>query len=486
MKYHMTSNARLTTLGLQTLFGVTKKIYLCLFVSVLVFTVWLLGCVLAFEPQVSLLATWSTSSLKVHFLSKKVGFSAKSSHYFQAKRLSPLKYREHEASDTGTTLLKLDTRTPPVVYDVKKDITPQSLRKTGINIPLVLAILANQALVFFGASFLAVGSLFFTDGLSIFAQLPETFRWVGGDVTSSAEFGVSSSQFLFGAVGSLPSIFIGTLMERSDKRKFANTNFSTIIMVMTIFGRRNAPPKEFIPEQYRNMSFPTSSTLSVFISSLIIAGITGFCEEFVFRCEIPSIITHYTGSAAVAFLGQALLFGLGHASPRSNLTENGIVMSLQVVNGLCFGLLYVLTGGDIVPCMIAHAIYDFQVFFFTWLSTNAQIEYADRMYLEPLPQDVQRTVSQLRVGDDNTVRTCKRLFYTFDYDKNKSLSLSEVRRGISYLWLQLGSRAPPPETLVDSFFFSCTEGRGERMRFPEFVKLFTALQQSQGMKTIAQ
>jgi membrane protease YdiL (CAAX protease family) len=401
--------------------------------------------------------------LKIGFLRKKVGFSGKCSHYFQAKRLSPLKYREHEASDTGTTLLKLDTRTPPVVYDVKKNITPQSLRKTGINIPLVLAILANQALVFFGASLLAVGCLFFTDGLSAFAQLPETFRWAGGDATSAAEFGVSSSQFLFGAVGSLPSIFIGTLMERSDKRKFANTNFSTIIMVMTVFGRRNAPPKEFIPKQYRNLSFPTSSTLTVFVWSLIIAGITGFCEEFVFRCEIPSIITHYTGSAALAFLGQALLFGLGHASPRSNLTENGIV-----------------------PCMIAHAIYDFQVFFFTWLSTNAQIEYADRMYLEPLPQDVQRTVSQLRVGDDNTIRSCKRLFYTFDYDKNKSLSLSEVRRGISYLWLQLGSRAPPPEKLVDSLFFSCTEGRGERMRFPEFVKLFTALPQSQGVKTFSQ
>lgn len=475
MNHHTTPSTRLSALGPQTWVGVRNKTHPSFFGCSFISTVWLLGCVVAFEPQLSLLAPSCTS-----FLKDSLGLCT-----VQPKRLSPLKYREHEASDTGTTLLKLDTRTPSVVYDVKKNITPQSLRRTGINTPLILAILANQALVLFGASLFAVGSLFFTDGLSVFAQLPETFRWVGGDTASAAEFGISFPQLLFGAIGSLPSIFIGTLMEQSDKRKFANTNFSTIIMVMTIFGRRKTPPKEFIPEQYRNQSFPTSSTLSVVFWSLIIASITGFCEELVFRCEIPSIITHYSGSVAVALLGQALLFGLGHASPRSNLTENVIVMSLQVVNGLCFGLLYVLTGGDIVPCMIAHAIYDFQVFFFTWLSTNAQIEYADRMYLEPLPQDVQRTVSLLRVGDDNMFRTCKRLFYTFDYDKNKTLSLSEVRRGISYLWLQLGSSAPPPEKLVDSLFFSCTEGTGERMRFPEFVKLFMALQQNQGVKKFA-
>jgi hypothetical protein len=477
----VTLDTILSTSGPQPQVRAARKTSANLFFSFIVLSSFLFGDVIAFNTLFSA-SRWCL--LKIPVCSKKAGLSTRNLSYYHPKRLSSLKYREHDAGDTGTSLLKLDTRTPPLVYDVKEHITPQPLRKTGINFPLIFAILANQALVFVGASLLTVGSLFFTDGLSVFAHLPETFHWVGGEETSSLEFGVSYSQFLLGFLGSLPSIFIGSLIERSDKRKFANTNFSTIIMVMTVFGRRNAPPKEFIPEQYRNLSFPTSLTLSVVFWSLVMAGVTGFCEEFVFRCEIPSLITHYTGSAAVALFGQAFLFGLGHASPRSDLTENGIVMSLQAVNGLCFGLLYVLTGGDIVPCMIAHAIYDFQVFFFTWLSTNEQIEYADRMCLEPLPQDVERKVSQLRTADVNTFRTCKRLFYTFDFDKNKTLSLSEVRKGISYLWLQLGSSTPPPEKFVDSLFLSCTEGMGERMRFPEFVKLFTALQQKKGMKAL--
>jgi membrane protease YdiL (CAAX protease family) len=289
-----------------------------------------------------------------------------------------------------------------------------------------------------------------------------------------------------GAVGALPSILIGSLIEQSDKRKFANTNFSTIIMVMTIFGRRRAPPKELIPQQYRNLEFPTSSTFRVIYWSLVVAGATGFCEELVFRCEIPSLIAHYTGNVALALFGQALLFGLGHFSPRSNLTENGIVMSLQAFNGLCFGLLYILTGGDNVTCIIAHAIYDFQVFFFTWLSTNNQIEYADRMYMEPLPSDVQSELSKLRIKDDDSFRKCKRLFYTFDFDKNKTLTLSEVRKGISYLWLELGLSMPPSEKLVDDLFISYSEGlgKGGRVRFPEFVKLLTTLQQDLAVKAV--
>jgi len=415
---------------------------------------------------------------------KKAGFHpVESANYnYVPKRRSSLYYREHDASDTGTSLLKLDTRTPPIGYDVKEHIEPQPLRKNGINIPVILALLANQAIVLVGVSGLSLLALFLTDGFSTLTQLPEVFHWAGSD--KSLELSVSYPQVLWGVAGALPSIFIGSQFEKSDKRAFANTNFSTILMVMTIFGRRNAPPKEFIPEQYRGITFPTSSTFRVAYWSLALACVTGFCEEFIFRCEIPSLITHYSDNVALALFLQALLFGLGHASPRSNLTENGIVMSLQAVNGFCFGLLYILSGGDIVPCMIAHAIYDFQVFFLTWVSSNDQIEYADRMYLEPFPQDVQKEVSKLRVTDDKLFRTCKRLFYTFDYDKNKTLSLSEVRRGISYLWLELGrSSEAPPEKNVDDLFKSFAKGEGvERMRFPEFAKLFAVLQKQNPIK----
>jgi hypothetical protein len=59
---------------------------------------------------------------------------------------------------------------------------------------------------------------------------------------------------------------------------------------------------------------------------------------------------------ALACAGQASLFALGHTSPVTSSQENKIVASMQFVNGLWMGFLYLLTGGDIVPCIISHAV----------------------------------------------------------------------------------------------------------------------------------
>jgi len=165
--------------------------------------------------------------------------------------------------------------------------------------------------------------------------------------------------------------------------------------------------------------------------------------------------------------------------------ENGIVIGLQVINGLLFGLLYLLNGGDLVPCIIAHAVYDFGVFFKTWLDSNGQIEYAESMFLKPLPANVQQEVDQVLQQQGNAkinpelFNTVKRLFYTFDFDKNKTLSKSEVRKGFSYLALEKAG-IPPPQEQVDFLFDSFTsEIDKSRLSFSDFLRLYASTRQGQ-------
>ena len=375
----------------------------------------------------------------------------------------PLRYREHEDKDSDTTLIKLVSRTPSFGYNVKKEISQRKKQAGGMNQGLVKALLLNQVFT------LGVGTLItaLTIGVEKMAQLS---HWA-----DSSGLGIYSdvNPVVLGVLGALPSIVIGSLVENSDKREFANTNFSTIIMVLTLFGRRNAPPDELRPPQLRGKPFPTSKTLDVMTISTILATATAIAEETIFRANVPGVIAYYNhNNVALALFGQAVLFGLGHVSPKSNMVENGIVVGFQAINGICFGLLYILSGGNLLACIIAHAVYDFQVLLMTWVTTNAQIEYAEVRYLEPLESDLRKELTAF--GHENLLGECKRLFYTFDFDKNRSLSLGEVRKGMAYLWMEKGSPAPATRD-IDELFQTFAHGKS-RMSLPEFAQLFMALE----------
>jgi hypothetical protein len=222
--------------------------------------------------------------------------------------------------------------------------------------------------------------------------------------------------------------------------------------------------------------------------------------ESVFRRFVPAVIASSTGgNTLLAYLGQAVLFGLGHSNPKSPSGENAIVVGLQLFNGLGFGLLYLLSGGDLVPCVVAHALYDFVTFFGTWTSSNGQLEYAERMYAEPLAPEVEVQVQQLlsrassglpgrRGLDPKLYRVVKRLFFVFDFDRNKTLSLSEVRKGVAYMALERAG-TPPPTEQVDAMFRAAVQmreeqdrlqqrsaGAGEdRLSFPDFLRLYLSM-----------
>jgi hypothetical protein len=241
-------------------------------------------------------------------------------------------------------------------------------------------------------------------------------------------------------------------------------------MTMTLFGRRKEPPSDFIPENYPIRPFPTTPAWDVVVQSLYLSVVTALCEETVFRRCIPAVIVSYTGSTAVALLGQAALFGLGHANRKSPRNENSIVVGLQFLNGLGNGLLYLLSGGDLLPCVVSHALYDFVTFYGTWMSSNGQLEYAEQMYCEPLDPDLEDQVRELLAQsgllsgkgklDPRMYRTLKRLFYVFDFDQNKALSLSEVRKGVAYMALERHG-VPPPQEQIDALFRAAVEARQE-------------------------
>lgn len=413
--------------------------------------------------------------------------------------LTRIRYRELDGSDedTDSAMLKVKSRAPPG-YDMKKALQEQKQMMgkqpaNGVNRLLIRLLTINQYLLLALSTAVSAAILFFTQGPAAFENLNVLLQW-GGGTTDVFDLNVTVERLLWGIGGAMPLLAFSTVIENSDKRAFANINFSTITMCMTLFGRRSVPPDDFLPVQYKAPDapkFPTTKWTDAAIQSLIMSTVTGFCEEAVFRRQVPAMLALLFGSNGdllLPYFGQAVLFGLGHAQPGSKLEENSILVGLQTFNGLGTGLLYILTGGDLVPCIISHATYDFVVFFKTWKDANDQIEYAEMMYSTPLPEMVDQEVRRLMRSnpkmDPRRFKLMKRLFYTFDFDKNETLSLSEVRKGIAYMAIER-SGTPPPQSEIDRLFAYTVQSRENgdtspaRLTFPDFLRLLFMLSSKQ-------
>jgi Type II CAAX prenyl endopeptidase Rce1-like len=420
-------------------------------------------------------------------------------------KVGPLWYRQLDEKDDemDPVMMKVVSRAPPG-YDVKKALQEQNQMSekkqpaNAMNRLLIRALTINQYLILGLASMISAVILYFTQGPAAFDNLNSILQWSGGS-TGIFDFNLTAERLLWGIGAALPLLAFNAAIENSDNRAFVNINFSTITMCMTLFGRRSAPLDDFLPDKYKTASdgaskFPTTRGMDVAVQSFILSTVTGFCEEIVFRREVPAMLALLLGSNGdliFLYLGQAILFGLGHAQPGSKLAENSILVGLQTVNGLGFGLLYILTGGDLVPCIIAHATYDFVVFFKTWKDANDQIEYAETMYSKPLPKDVDQEVQRLLRAspkiEPRVYNLVKRLFYTFDFDKNETLSLSEVRKGISYMAIEKAG-IPPPQSEIDRLFASTVQSRelgsaksgsSSRLTFPDFLRLLSLMNTEQ-------
>jgi hypothetical protein len=254
-------------------------------------------------------------------------------------------------------------------------------------------------------------------------------------------------------------------------------NFSTTNMVISLFGRR------------KTADDPTATSSSLVMAlSAAIAISTGMSEEVVFRLYIPTAIAGLTHSLPLALVGQAALFSLGHISPRSTTGENKVVGSLQFVNGLWYGLVYLMAGGDVLPCIIAHILYDMHFFCETWMTINRQMDYTQEAFQKKLDPSEELAIQKIqqKAGpslNTETLNFARRFFYAFDYDHKGSLSLQDAQRAVSYAFLQ--DKNVPPPIKVEEVFDKVLETRQpahstyfpppDRLSVSEFLHVLLAL-----------
>lgn len=228
---------------------------------------------------------------------------------------------------------------------------------------------------------------------------------------------------------------------------------------------------------------PETPMIHTFLFSAAIAMLTGICEEVVFRGLTPASIFYYSHSFALAFFGQAFLFGLRHVSPKLSQAENKSGIALETTSGLWYGLLYILAGGDILPCIIAHALYDTHILMKTWMRTNDQMDYTDNAVLQQLTTTDKSELRKLKqeAGQGVPVETfavLRRFFYAFDYERVGTLSKPDVQRAVCYAFINDVKK--PDQDIVDEMFTNVLSARVHddttpRLRLPEFLRVIISL-----------
>lgn len=377
---------------------------------------------------------------------------------FAYQASSPFDYRDHEVS-TDTS-----TQGSPATQQRESSTTSES--RSQIAMPLIRAIWFNQAAILLFATTVAAlltfatggdfGVPFLSNGASsvspLFESVPEIPRMASG------------------VLATLPMIALGRTVEQSDRRDASHVNFSTTNMVISLFGRR------------KTQEDPTATgTASVLLLAGAIALSTGISEEMVFREYLTKGIASLTHFMPLALVGQASLFALGHVSPKASSGENRIVGSLQFLNALWYSIVFTATGGDIVPCIIAHTLYDMHVLSETWTVINNQMDYTQEAFVSRLEKSEEEAIQRLQdeAGPSlsaDTLNFARRFFYAFDYEQKGSLSLPDVQRAVTYAFMK--DDIIPPPSQVESVFTKVLQNRkatedapSDRMTVSEFLRV---------------
>uniref|UniRef100_A0A7S4NY07 CAAX prenyl protease 2/Lysostaphin resistance protein A-like domain-containing protein n=1 Tax=Guillardia theta TaxID=55529 RepID=A0A7S4NY07_GUITH len=210
------------------------------------------------------------------------------------------------------------------------------------NLFLAWSLLRNQAL-------LGVTSLFTIQTL----QYEDT-------ITALGNAGVGILPLILIVLGSFPILFLGNKISTSESKAFIDINFSTNILALKLFGS-----KENIP-----FAFGVSSVLG---------AITGLCEELSFRALGLPILAKRLGEAGdpnvlLGLLASSLVFGLAHWSIGGSWKDNSVVVPLQILTGLWFGVLYILSGYNFLVPAGVHAIYDAYTLIDAHLASTSQLK----------------------------------------------------------------------------------------------------------------
>lgn len=221
------------------------------------------------------------------------------------------------------------------------------------------------------------------------------------------------SALLLGAVGVVPLVALSRFIETSESRAFADLNLSTNLLMLRYFGDKPQP-------------------LVAFVVSAGIAGLTGLVEETNFRgALIPQLVEKTGGDLPLAVALSTLIFAVLHVNPlgffngKEAAQDAAVLVCYQILTGSVFAALYVFTGNLAVP-IVAHALFDFYVFFFTHLNVTTQMEYAANEAAMPVAGRGIEAKWKAERGE-KFITGCKETFYLADTNRDGVLSREELR-----------------------------------------------------------
>mmetsp|Transcript_15789 Transcript_15789/g.32435 ORF Transcript_15789/g.32435 Transcript_15789/m.32435 type:complete len:368 (+) Transcript_15789:35-1138(+) len=268
--------------------------------------------------------------------------------------------------------------------------------KTGsVNFGMLKNIVRNQGLLFLGSTWTSE-------------------RW-GWENYPWSHIHVNPLIVMLGLVVGAGIIKVGKEVEDSSWKGFGDINKSTVEMVIGLFGR-----EEGIDEAMKGGE--RKRIVEVGCLALGISLVTAIAEETCFRGQLLSALTA-THDPATAVVVGAVLFGLAHVNLSGGVKDNFVTIGLHTVTGTGFGAAFILGGGNLAGCIVAHMIYDFQVFFDTWYRANSQMDYAN-----------------VKGGDD----AVSVWFHNLDIERTGRLGRVEFERGLSYA---MGWRKPGREEM---------------------------------------
>lgn len=402
--------------------------------------------------------------------------------------------------------------------------TTKTSTSGGVNVDMVKTLGAYQLAVFAGVMACSLTAAHVGHWDSMLLSMQEEPQQLLSSLGPRFLEGV----FLCGA----PMVaFYRELVERSSARDGSHVNFSTTNLVMTVFGRRQEGDAE-------TAGAPTTTTAQAIGWGALLALVTAWSEEFVFRGMLQSGIYHWSlgsaGSSAdvgasifLAWAMQSIVFGLaGHTlvnhhlmmlSSQMQQQGNGpakhqqaanfknieashrMIMELQTAQAAWLGAVYFMTGGDLLPCIVGHFLYNMHVLVKTWHGVNEQMDWteaAQQSLSSFLSPEEVREMDELKkqAGKALTpeaLEGCCRFFYAFDMERRRSLSLDDAQRAVSYAFFQDAHHLQPSQEAVSQAFARALKKRkrgenetpgavqgteeSQRLNLPEFLRLLFQL-----------
>ena len=277
---------------------------------------------------------------------------------------------------------------------------------------------------------------------------------------------------------------------------------------MTLFGRRQQQQQQQQQKHVDNTRTPPLPTVAgqspktgIVEMVAVSAGLSllaALSEEVAFRAALPTALGYLCHSPTALLPLQALLFGHSHISPTASRGENKVVCATQTLHGLWLGGICLLSGGNLVPSIVAHALYDHHVFVKTWMEVNDQMDYTEgsvRSKLSPAEVDALRAFRD-ETGPGLTAEalaSTRRLYFAFDTEHQGALSEYDVQRAVSYAFLR--DETSPSQERVGRLFHQilrlrshtgqptysdtpCLEDstvKGDRLSLAEFLRLLFVL-----------